>query len=136
MDTLVILGLILLVAGGGILYSGLFLKERIEAFIGALAIGLGIIFILVPYRTYRDFYVKYTTPTDNTFYYIGAEIVDQSVAGTTVFETENGDKYTFDTNPEWDWDCIYLLTMDDNATPYNKIDDTICVVWAEVNTVY
>ena len=136
MNTIITFGLILLVLGGGLIYSGIFYKGRAHAFIGALAIGLGIIFILVPYRTYRDFYVKYTTPTDNTFYYIGAEIVDQSIAGTTVFETENGDKYAFDTNPEWDWDCIYLLTMDDNATPYDKTDDSICVVWSEVSKIY
>lgn len=136
MDALVILGLILLVLGGGLIYSGMFYKGRAHAFIGALAIGLGIIFILVPYRTYKDFYVKYTTPTDNTFYYIGAEIVDQSVAGTTVFEAEDGNLYEIETNPEWDWGYIYLLTMDDNATPYNKTDDSICVVWAEVSKIY
>lgn len=136
MDALVILGLMLLVIGGGFFYSGLFLKKRVHAFIGALAIGLGIIFILVPYRTYKDFYVKYTTPIDNAFYYIGAEIVDQSVAGITVFEAEDGNLYKIETNPNWEWDCVYLLTMDDNATPENKEDDKICVVWAESSFNY
>lgn len=73
---------------------------------------------------------------DNEFYYIGAEIVDQSVAGVTVFETVDGNLYEIDSNPNWSWDCVYLLTMDDNATPYDVTDDAITVVWAEVTYDY
>lgn len=130
----IILGIIFLLLGSFLIYFGFHNNERrFTPTLGLLIICIGIIFILVPYREYKDFYENNTVPIDNTFYYIGAEIIDQSIAGTTIFETEDGNLYEIETNPNWDWDCIYLLTMDDNATPYNKTDDSICVVWVENN---
>lgn len=139
MDIMIVFGLISLFFGGGIIYPMVFSKnklDKMDIFIGALAIISGILSIMYPYRTYKDFYIKHTTPIDNVFYYIGAEIVDQSVAGITIFETEDENLYEIETNPNWSLDCVYLLTMDDNATPENKKDDKICVVWAESSFNY
>ena len=132
----IIFGIVLLIVGGWNIDHAYKKKDKIVLFLGLLGIAFGIIFILIPYRNYKDFYEINTTPIDNEYYYIGAEIIDQSIAGTTVFETETGEKYTFNTNPEWDWDAIYLLTMDNNATPYDTTDDIVCVVWKEVSFNY
>ena len=114
---------------------------RITTFLGFVMIGVAFILNLGMYRelvyNYEELNYNYTlltTPVDNEFYYIGAEIDNQAVAGYTDFITENGNIYRTETNPEWDWDSIYLLTMDNNATPEDYSDDIICVVWKEVNS--
>lgn len=99
---------------------------RVVTFLGYIFIAVGMILNI---STYRDA----TTPIDNTFYYIGATIDNQRIAGYTTFITEDGNFYTIDTNPEWDWDSIYLFTMNDNATPDDKTDDEVTVVWVETN---
>lgn len=116
---------------------------RVTTFLGFVMIGIAFILNLGMYRelvyNYEELNYNYTlltTPVDNEFYYIGAEIDNQAVAGYTDFITENGNIYTTETNPEWDWDSIYLLTMDNNATPYDTTDDIVCVVWKEVSFNY
>lgn len=99
---------------------------RVVTFLGYIFIAVGIILNVSAYK-------EAITPIDNTFYYIGATIDNQKIAGYTTFIAEDGNLYTVETNPEWDWDSIYLLTMDDNATPENKMDDKIVVIWKEVN---
>ena len=94
---------------------------------------LGYIFIAVGMILNISTYKEATTPIDNTFYYIGATIDNQKIAGYTTFIAEDGNLYTVETSSEWDWDSVYLLTMDDNATPENKMDDKIVVIWKEVN---
>lgn len=134
-DFLISFGLVIMFLGGvGVsffYYSNNY--PKIKMTLSALLCTFGILFVCIPYRGLKEEYIKANTPIDNAYYYIGAEIIDQSVAGTTIFETENGDKFSIETNPEWKKDCIYLLTMDDNATPNDITDDIICVVWKEVN---
>ena len=99
---------------------------RVVTFLGYIFIAVGIILNASAYK-------EATIPIDNTFYYIGATIDNQKIAGYTTFIAEDGNLYTVETNPEWDWDSVYLLTMDDNATPDDKTDDRVAVVWKEVN---
>ena len=99
---------------------------RVVTFLGYIFIAVGIILNISVYK-------EATTLIDNTFYYIGATIDNQKIAGYTTFIAEDGNLYTAETSPEWDWDSVYLLTMDDNATPENKTDDKVVVVWKEVN---
>ena len=99
---------------------------RVVTFLGYIFIAVGMILNISAYK-------EATTPIDNTFYYIGATIDNQKIAGYTTFIAEDGNLYTVETGSEWDWDSVYLLTMDDNATPENKMDDKIVVIWKEVN---
>lgn len=99
---------------------------RVVTFLGYIFIAVGMILNISAYK-------KATISIDNTFYYIGATIDNQKIAGYTTFIAEDGNLYTVETNPEWDWDFVYLLTMDDNATPNDKTDDRVAVVWKEVS---
>ena len=131
---------VVLVAICGVLIGALPVQEghtalsRIATFLVFLVMAVCLAVVGGGLRAYEDaldYYKWLTTPVDNVYYYEPAEIVDQSVAGTTVFETDDGQLYEFETNPEWSWNCEYLLTMDDNATPSNPEDDIVVVVWAE-----
>ena len=131
---------VILVAICGVIIGALLVQEghtalsRIATFLVFLVMAVCLAVVGGGLRTYEDtldYYKWLTTPVDNAYYYEPAEIVDQSVAGTTVFETDDGQLYSFETNPEWCWNCEYLLTMDDNATPNNPKDDIVVVVWAE-----
>ena len=99
---------------------------RVVTFLGYIFIAVGMILNISAYK-------EATMPIDNTFYYIGATIDNQKIAGYTTFIAEDGNLYTVETNPEWNWDSVYLLTMDDNATLDDKTDDRVAVVWKEVN---
>lgn len=131
---------VVLVAICGVLIGALLVQEghtalsRIATFLVFLVMAVCLAVVgggLRAYEDVLDYYEWITTPVDNAYYYEPAEIVDQSVAGTTVFETDDGRLYEFETNPEWCWNCEYLLTMDDNATPDYPEDDIVVVVWAE-----
>ena len=99
---------------------------RVVTFLGYIFIAVGMILNISAYK-------EATIPIDNTFYYIGATIDNQKIAGYTTFIAEDGNLYTVETSSEWDWDSVYLLTMDDNATPNDKTDDRVAVVWKEVS---
>ena len=124
---------------GGFL-GALFVQEghtalsRIATFLLFLVMAVCLAVVGVGLRTYEDaleYYEWVTTAVDKAYYDAPAEIVGKSVAGTTVVETDDGRIYKFEANPELCWNCEYLLTMDDNATPDNPEDDIVVVVWAE-----
>lgn len=132
MPTIFVSSIVLILIGAILLFLINFIgiisdaAYRVVTLLGYIFIAMGMILNISSYK-------KVITPIDNAFYYIGATIDNQKIAGYTTFITEEGELYTIDTNPEWDWDSIYLLTMDDNATPNNKEDDKVVVVWKEVN---
>ena len=132
MSVIFISGIILILLGA-ILLSLINLVGFISDIAYRVVTFLGYIFITVGIILNASAYKEATIPIDNTFYYIGATIDNQKIAGYTTFITEDGNLYTVETNPEWDWDSVYLLTMDDNATPDDKTDDRVAVVWKEVN---
>ena len=132
MSVIFISGIILILLGA-ILLSLINLVGFISDIAYRVVTFLGYIFITVGIILNASAYKEATIPIDNTFYYIGATIDNQKIAGYTTFIAEDGNLYTVETNPEWDWDSVYLLTMDDNATPEDKIDDRVAVVWKEVN---
>ena len=132
MSVIFISGIILILLGA-ILLSLINLVGFISDIAYRVVTFLGYIFITVGIILNVSAYKEVTIPIDNTFYYIGATIDNQKIAGYTTFITEDGNLYTVETNPEWNWDSVYLLTMDDNATPNDKTDDRVAVVWKEVN---
>ena len=132
MSVIFISGIILILLGA-ILLSLINLVGFISDIAYRVVTFLGYIFITVGIILNASAYKEATIPIDNTFYYIGATIDNQKIAGYTTFIAEDGNLYTVETNPEWNWDSVYLLTMDDNATPNDKTDDRVAVVWKEVN---
>lgn len=110
----------------------LLVENRFIFFIDTLFVVLVSIFVVYNYNYLFDSYQN-SEASDEEFYYIGAEIDSQNVdTNTTTFIDENENFWEVTTNPDWEKDCVYLLTMDSKNTK-DITDDEIVVVWAEVN---
>ena len=110
----------------------LLVENRFVFFIDTLFVVLVSIFVVYNYNYLFDSYQN-SEASDEEFYYIGAEIDSQNVdTNTTTFIDENKYFWEVTTNPDWEKDCVYLLTMDSRNTKEIE-DDEIVVVWAEVN---
>lgn len=110
----------------------LLVENRFVFFIDTLFVVLVSIFVVYNYNYLFDSYQN-SEASDEEFYYIGAEIDSQNVdTNTTTFIDENENFWEVTTNPDWEKDCVYLLTMDSRNTKEIE-DDEIVVVWAEVN---
>ena len=90
---------VVLVAICGVLIGALLVQEghtalsRIATFLVFLVMAVCLAVVGGGLRIYEDaldYYKWLATPVDNAYYYEPAEIVDQSVAGITVFETDDG----------------------------------------------
>lgn len=110
----------------------LLVENRFVFFIDTLFVVLVSIFVVYNYNYLFDSYQN-GEASDEEFYYIGAEIDSQNVdTNTTTFIDENENFWEVTTNPDWEKDCVYLLTMDSKNTKEIE-DDEVVVVWAEVN---
>lgn len=110
----------------------LLIENRFVFFVDTLFVVLVSIFVVYNYNYLFDSYQN-SEASDEEFYYIGAEIDSQNVdTNTTTFIDENENFWEVTTNPDWEKDCVYLLTMDSKNTK-DITDDEIVVVWAEVN---
>lgn len=110
----------------------LLVENRFVFFIDTLFVVLVSIFVVYNYNYLFDSYQN-SEASDEEFYYIGAEIDSQNVdTNTTTFIDENENFWEVTTNPDWEKDCVYLLTIDSKNTK-DITDDEIVVVWAEVN---
>lgn len=110
----------------------LLVENRFAFFVDTLFVVLVSIFVVYNYNYLFDSYQN-SEASDEEFYYIGAEIDSQNVdTNTTTFIDENENFWEVTTNPDWEKDCVYLLTMDSRNTKEIE-DDEIVVVWAEVN---
>lgn len=110
----------------------LLVENRFVFFIDTLFVVLVSIFVVYNYNYLFDSYQN-SEASDEEFYYIGAEIDSQNVdTNTTTFIDENENFWEVTTNPNWEKDCVYLLTMDSKNTKEIE-DDEVVVVWAEVN---
>lgn len=110
----------------------LLVENRFVFFVDTLFIVLVSIFVVYNYNYLFDSYQN-SEASDEEFYYIGAEIDSQNVdTNTTTFIDENENFWEVTTNPDWEKDCVYLLTMDGKNTKEIE-DDEVVVVWAEVN---
>ena len=110
----------------------LLVENRFVFFIDTLFIVLVSIFVVYNYNYLFNSYQN-SEASDEEFYYIGAEIDSQNVdTNTTTFIDENENFWKVATNPKWEKDCVYLLTMDSKNTKEIE-DDEVVVVWAEVN---
>lgn len=110
----------------------LLVENRFVFFIDTLFVVLVSIFVVYNYNYLFDSYQN-SEVSDEEFYYIGAEIDSQNVdTNTTTFIDENENFWEVTTNPDWEKDCVYLLTMDSKNTKEIE-DDEVVVVWAEVN---
>ena len=110
----------------------LLVENRFVFFIDTLFVVLVSIFVVYNYNYLFDSYQN-SEASDEEFYYIGAEIDSQNVdTNTTTFMDENENFWEVTTNPDWEKDCVYLLTMDSKNTKEIE-DDEVVVVWAEVN---
>lgn len=110
----------------------LLVENRFVFFIDTLFVVLVSIFVVYNYNYLFDSYQN-SEASDEEFYYIGAEIDSQNVdTNTTTFIDENENFWEVTTNPDWEKDCVYLLTMDSRNTKEIE-DDEVVVVWAEVN---
>ena len=110
----------------------LLVENRFVFFIDTLFVVLVSIFVVYNYNYLFDSYQN-SEASDEEFYYIGVEIDSQNVdTNTTTFIDENENFWEVTTNPDWEKDCVYLLTMDSRNTKEIE-DDEIVVVWAEVN---
>ena len=110
----------------------LLVENRFVFFIDTLFVVLVSIFVVYNYNYLFDSYQN-SEASDEEFYYIGAEIDSQNVdTNTTTFIDENENFWEVTTNPDWEKDCVYLLTMDSKNTKEIE-DDEVVVVWAEVN---
>lgn len=110
----------------------LLVENRFVFFIDTLFVVLVSIFVVYNYNYLFDSYQN-SEASDEEFYYIGAEIDSQNVdTNTTTFIDENENFWEVTTNPDWEKDCIYLLTMDSRNTKEIE-DDEVVVVWAEIN---
>lgn len=113
----------------------LLIENRIVFFVDTIFIVVVSIFVVYNYNYLFDSYQN-SSVSDEQFYYIGAEIDSQNEStNATTFVDENGNLWDFETNPNWEKDCIYLLTMDSKNTE-DITDDEIVVVWAEVTSDY
>lgn len=111
----------------------LLVENRFIFFVDTLFVVLVSIFVVYNYNYLFDSYQN-SSISDEQFYYMGAEIDSQDVdTNTTTFIDENGNFWEVATNPDWEKDCIYLLTMDSKNTE-DITDDEVVVVWAEVNS--
>lgn len=111
----------------------LMIENRIVFFCDTMFVVLVSIFVVYNYNFLFNVYQN-CEASNEEFYYIGAEIDSQNDE-VTAFIDENGNLWDIDTNPNWNKDCIYLLTMDSKNT--NDIaDDEIVVVWAECTSDY
>lgn len=110
----------------------LLIENRFAFFVDTLFVVLVSIFVVYNYNYLFDFYQN-SEASDEEFYYIGAEIDSQNIdTNTTTFIDENENFWEVTTNPNWEKDCVYLLTMDSRNTKEIE-DDEVVVVWAEVN---
>lgn len=110
----------------------LLIENRFVFFIDTLFVVLVNIFVVYNYNYLFDSYQN-SEASDEEFYYIGAEIDSQNVdTNTTTFIDENENFWEVTTNPDWEKDCVYLLTMDSKNTK-DITDDEVVVIWAEVN---
>ena len=110
----------------------LLVENRFVFFIDTLFVVLVSIFVIYNYNYLFDSYQN-SEASDEEYYYIGAEIDSQNVdTNTTTFIDENENFWEVTTNPGWEKDCVYLLTIDSKNTK-DITDDEIVVVWAEVN---
>ena len=110
----------------------LLIENRFAFFVDTLFVVLVSIFVVYNYNYLFDSYQN-SEASNEEFYYIGAEIDSQNIdTNTTTFIDENENFWEVTTNPDWEKDCVYLLTMDSRNTKEIE-DDEIVVVWAEVN---
>ena len=110
----------------------LLVENRFAFFVDTLFVVLVSIFVVYNYNYLFDSYQN-SEASNEEFYYIGAEIDSQNIdTNTTTFIDENENFWEVTTNPDWEKDCVYLLTMDSRNTKEIE-DDEIVVVWAEVN---
>lgn len=113
----------------------LLIENRIMFFVDTLFVVIVSIFVVYNYNYLFDSYQN-SSASDEQFYYMGAEIDSQNIENnTTTFIDENGNLWDFDTNPNWEKDCVYLLTMDSKNTE-DITDDEIVVIWSEVTSDY
>ena len=110
----------------------LLVENRFAFFVDTLFVVLVSIFVVYNYNYLFDSYQN-SEASNEEFYYIGAEIDSQNIdTNTTTFIDENENFWEVTTNPDWEKDCVYLLTMDSKNTKEIE-DDEVVVVWAEVN---
>lgn len=107
-----------------------------NGFHNPIVVGLGsmialILIAVIMFTTINIMDQKGTMVEDSHRYYIGAELYGETKDGTYLFIDENDNIWEWESDNEYTYDKVYLLSMDINNTYNILTDDILLMVWQE-----